>query len=197
MKKLKTSWSILSQWERGNKRAALEMLSGKDHEPNQAMKTGLECHEFISKNKIRTFWYKDKPLEMLSEKAIFEDRANKINYYRVDINEWLEFSGMLDVKDDAVYDFKTGSKSSLEHDPRQLYTYSMLHSLATGEVLDKGVMMKVRLEGEKVILEDYSVYKITKQKLRYIHDYVQTVSQDIYLLWERNNFDFLQALNSI
>lgn len=185
MKKIKVSWSILSQWSSGNKDAAIKMLMGEEIEATLAMEEGKRIHEIISSKRLML-------LPFLSEEAVFEkinpEKKDWINYFRVPVNEWLDLSLVIDVLDmksglgGLVVDWKTGRKKSQEHNKMQVYMYAYaLSKLPKPLKVDHGVIAKVfEDESGAIIVQDWSPYKITPEKLELAENYIESNASEIY-----------------
>lgn len=185
MKKIKLSWSILSAWSSGDKDRAIKMLMGEEMEATFPMEEGIRIHDLIAEKKLLL-------LPFMSKDAIFEkvvpDREKCINYFRVEIFDWLDISMIADVLDmksemgRLLIDWKTGSRKSMEHNKLQLYVYAYaLSMLPEPIVIDNAVIAKVGEDSSgAILLEDWSLYKITPEKLELAENYIESNASEIY-----------------
>lgn len=185
MKKLKLSWSILSAWSSGRRDDAITMLMGDSIEGNVLMKEGKRIHEIIANKKL-------KLLPFIKDTAVFEgDRENRINYFKVDVFDWLEMSMVADVLDPIeglLIDWKTGNRKSTQHNKLQLYVYAYLLSKLPEPIeIKKAVIAKVGEIDDAILVEDFSLYKINKEKLELAENYIESNACEIY--------DFLSQQN--
>jgi len=183
MNKIKLSWTKLSEWSRNapdSKEKVLKMFIGEEIESNIYMEEGKRIHEIISTNKLPL-------IPLIKETAEFEDiqpdKGLWKNYFKCPVNEWCDLSMVADVldrKEGIVIDWKTGSKSSMEQNKLQVYMYAYgLGKL--GIDIKHGVMAHV-VEGQDktIYCSDYTVYKITPDKIALAENYIETVGGEIY-----------------
>lgn len=158
---------------------------GEEIEATLAMEEGKRIHEIISSKRLML-------LPFLSEEAVFEkinpEKKDWINYFRVPVNEWLDLSLVIDVLDmksglgGLVVDWKTGRKKSQEHNKMQVYMYAYaLSKLPKPLKVDHGVIAKVfEDESGAIIVQDWSPYKITPEKLELAENYIESNASEIY-----------------
>lgn len=182
MNSLKVSWSILSKWSSGNRDEAIKMIMGEETLQTWNMAEGSRIHKIISDNRL-------KLLPFLSDSAIYEDvdRENDkwVNYFRVRVFDWLEMSmiaDVIDVENGLLIDWKTGNKKSTEHNKLQLYCYAYLLSILPSPIeIKEAVIASVYQTPEETIhVRDFSLYKITDEKLEYAENYIESNASEIY-----------------
>jgi hypothetical protein len=185
--KLKLSWSKISAWSRGDKDGLYKMLAGLETEVTPAMEHGRRVHKKIASLPFT----KQQALlpNIITETSEFEDFRPEDgvfkNYLKVELNDWLVFSMVADVidpKERFILDWKTGSRNSNEHNKLQVYVYAMIAMMANkGLNIEHGYIAKVRETTEgAVIVENYSDYIITPEKLELAANYIQSNAQEIY-----------------
>lgn len=173
---------MLSAWSKGNRDDVLKMLMGESIETNIYMEEGKRIHEIVSENKL--------PLIPLVKKtAIFEDinpeKGLWKNYFKCPVNEWCDLSMVADVYDPVekiVIDWKTGSRSSTEHNKLQVYLYAYgLSKLPVPINIEWGIIAHIVESPDKTIFcTDYTVYKMNQEKLDIAENYIETVGGEIY-----------------
>ncbi len=177
MKKIKVSWSILNAWSKGNKDEAIKSMAGIESEKNIYMERGVDIHKIISENKLRL-------IPELTEAATFEDKEKGVNYFIVDINDWLRLSLVIDVIDrvpELIVDWKASKLRSTEHNKLQIYIYALACKKLDIPVT-KGIFATVdqAQSDNGVFCREYSMFKINEEKLELAENYIETVGGEIY-----------------
>jgi len=179
---MKVSWSILSQWSKGNHDEALLAINGVQQEENVYMQYGKKIHKAISDKKM-------KLIPEIKDTAIFEniipEESKWQNYFRADIDDWLEMSMVADVVDPIeglVCDWKTGYQKSVEHNKLQIYIYAyILKRIRQPIKINTAMPPDVQEDHQGAIYcDDYTVYKITDDKLELAENYIITNASEIY-----------------
>jgi len=184
-KKLKVSWSILNAWSSGRRDEAIKMLAGIELPKNKFMEEGSRIHDIISSKKL-------KLIPEISDQAIYEDIRPEdhswVNYFRVEIFDWLDLSMVVDVLDSPrIVDWKASTKRSTEHNKMQIYLYALGTEIATGKKITEGIFATVKDYDGAIICDDYSVFKINEAKKELAKNYIETIGSEIY--------DFLGSKN--
>lgn len=187
MNKIKVSWTILSTWQKGEHEKAIKMMSGEDAIATWQMEEGKRIHKIISDNKLKLLPFM-KPTGVFEE--IDPENDKWVNYFRVNVNEWLDMSMIADFLDPVEHlliDWKTGVRSSTEQNKLQLYIYAYLLSLK-GIEINNAIFGKVIEGGDKTIFcNDYTAFKITQEKLDLALNYIETVAGEIYQAIQQAN----------
>ena len=188
--KLRASWSVFERWASGDHDDALRMSMGlpmrmMNENIRLAIEFGKETHELIASKKL-------DPLGFIPKNAIYEkvepDKKKYINYYKVELSEWLIFSMIADVLYQlpngtwAVVDWKTGRLNSTEQKKMQVYIYAyILSQLPEPITVSLGIIAKIEKDGQGLIYcPDYSMYKINEDKLMLAENYIDTVATEMY-----------------
>lgn len=180
LKELELRWTVLDLWKRGDRDNAILALKGYETVATDAMEKGREAHDSIAKNKI--------DFSLINDNCIFEDDVNETNirvevFNRKDYPYTLTMTGSIDVlniKDGYLIDWKTGSEdyTSKQYNQMQLYVYDYLTHLR-GDNLKFGVLAKV-VKRDKYMVRDFSVYNFTEQTRKEAHNFIETISNEIY-----------------
>ena len=178
MKRLKVSWTILSTWAKGDRDGAMKLLAGIELPRTPAMIEGSRIHDIISQKKL-------KLIPEITDKAIFEDiQPDKhiwTNYFKVELNDWLDLSMVIDVIDEPrIIDWKASTKRSTEHNKMQIYLYALGVEKATDKKITEGIFGTVKDYDGAIICDDYSVFKINKAKKELALNYAETIAGEIY-----------------
>jgi hypothetical protein len=183
MDKIKLSWTILSSWSAGRQDDALKMFMGGSIAPNVYMEEGKRVHKIISDKKL-------KLLPFIKETAIYEDidpeKKKWVNYFRVQVFDWLEMGMVADVLDPVeglLIDWKTGSRKSNQYNKMQLYIYAyLLRKLDEPIIINQAVLAKVgEDQSGAIICEDFSMYKIDENKLMIAENYIETNASEMFM----------------
>lgn len=183
MKKLKVSWTILSAWSKGgtHKDEALAMIAGVQQPPNQYMIRGKRIHNIISRQRL-------KLIPEISDSAIFEDinpqKKQWINYFKVEVNEWLDLSLVIDVLDTenkTIVDWKTGRTRSYEQNKLQIYVYAYAMELLKIPI-NRGILARVdeRKNDKSLYCPDYTIFHINAEKREVGEEYIISNASEIY-----------------
>ena len=139
MKKMRLSYSLLAQWERGDVQGAVDTYFHVHKEGNEAMNHGLEVHKQIEEH-IKSYncfpdWFFKYSLKLPeTEKQV-----------TVEYNELFDFKRVFDCfdpVDKTLFEFKTGVSDSLEWARTwQLPIYFLIAEIAKINI-DKAILIR-------------------------------------------------------
>lgn len=179
MNKLTLSWTKLNTWARRDYETFDKLMLGERLPETFPMKYGKDVHERIAKEKALL-------IPVLSRFTRFEDTTSRHkhdwkNRFEVTIDDWIQINGVVDAYDPnhlVMVDWKTGNYKSTEHSKMQIYVYAYCYDLLDIPV-NYGIIGKVNEVDGEIVCEDYSVYKITEEKLDLAHNYIVTCASEI------------------
>jgi CRISPR/Cas system-associated exonuclease Cas4 (RecB family) len=156
------------------------MMAGIETEKNEYMIEGSRIHDIISKGKLNL-------IPEISDSAVFEDivpeEGKWTNYFKVELNEWLVLSMVVDVLDSQnhmIVDWKASTRRSTEHNKMQIYLYAIGVEQATGVKINSGVYGTVSDHDGAILCDEYSMFKINDNKRALALNYAETVAGEIY-----------------
>jgi hypothetical protein len=143
---------------------------------------GSRIHDIISKEKL-------KLIPEISDKAIYEDIRPEdhswVNYFKVEIFDWLDLSMVVDVLDaPRIIDWKASTKRSTEQNKMQIYLYALGTEIATGNKITEGIFATVKDYDGAIICDDYSIFKISDKKKELAKNYIETIAGEIFSFLE-------------
>lgn len=159
--KLKLSYSVMNLWQRGDVSGVIEALNGVWHEPNDAMKFGIEKHKEWEEEVKATGCMP----KVFGGKQLVKPITEK--YYKVKLADWLWLSGIVDLEygenGEFIVDYKTGKGSA------SAYTNS----------LQTGCYKILRPKAKHFIYKHYNQYEgKTTSSLIHLTDNLLTDSLD-------------------
>lgn len=169
------------------------MVRGEKTPTNIYMEEGARIHDIIASKRL-------KLIPIISDSAIYEDivpdKKKWVNYFKVPVFDWLDVSMVVDVldpKNKLIVDWKTGRGKSTEYNKLQVYIYAYLLG-KEGIDIKYGVMAKVREDLSGAILcTDYSIYKITPEKLELAENYIESNASEIYSFLQESEKEAAEA----
>lgn len=177
--RLRTSFTVMNLWARGNWREAIKQYFKLDYFETPAMKEGKEYHkkwsEYIKKNK-------EFPEDLGGNKLIKPQTELKLE---VDLEDWLQLVGVIDCVDNKIiYEFKTGITESDDSGYiNQVGVYSVLAKKNNIDV-EKCKIIHFNQYTKKI---DTSVYWISKALYNNAKNWIETLSADMHDYFVKNN----------
>jgi len=187
--KFRASYTILDMWSSGNWEMAIKQYFKLDKYSSPETEDGLRWHEKWRKHIEDT---KTMPVEFGGRPLIAPVTERK---KVVELDSWLDLVGIIDCYDSpTVYDWKTGKTSSEVYaGGKQGAIYGVLATLL-GYYVEK---IEIHHYDQYMKTADMSIVWITPKLLEDAHNYIVTVSSEMYQYFLSNNlFDKFGAQQS-